>query len=100
MNDCFIINRAFRAWDHQFLYNMQTLTALLQNAGFAEIESYSYGESEIPALRHLKHHEQYPDTPGFRTSSSLRHAVIALQTQSATTQCVVLSATWRYIDLL
>lgn len=69
--DCFVANRAFRAWGHQFLYNAQTLTALLRNGGFAEITFHSYGESDLPELRGLERHPRDPDDP------SLPHVLIA-----------------------
>jgi predicted SAM-dependent methyltransferase len=63
LRDCFVLNRAFRGWGHQFLYNMTTLTALLQNAGFETVRALRYGESDVPALAGLERHEQYVDTP-------------------------------------
>jgi predicted SAM-dependent methyltransferase len=63
LRDCFVLNRAFRGWGHQFLYNLTTLTALLQNAGFANVRTLRYGESETAALTGLERHEQYIDTP-------------------------------------
>ncbi|HEX2831387.1 MAG TPA: hypothetical protein VHW00_00140 [Thermoanaerobaculia bacterium] len=68
--DCFVANRAFRAWGHQFLYNAQTLTALLRNSGFAEITFHQYGESDRPELRDLERHPRDPDDP------SLPHVLI------------------------
>jgi predicted SAM-dependent methyltransferase len=61
--DCFNLNKAFRGWGHQFLYNRQALEATLRDAGFATVEGCSYGESRHPELRHLEHHETYRDTP-------------------------------------
>jgi predicted SAM-dependent methyltransferase/SAM-dependent methyltransferase len=63
LRDCFVLNRAFRGWGHQFLYNLQTLTALLQNSGFANVQALRYGESDNPALAGIERHEQYPDVP-------------------------------------
>lgn len=63
LRDCFVLNRAFRGWGHQFLYNLTTLTALLQNAGFETVRPLRYGESDTPALAGLERHEQYIDTP-------------------------------------
>lgn len=63
LRDCFVLNRAFRGWGHQFLYNPATLTALLQNAGFATVRALRYGESDTPALTGIERHEQYPDSP-------------------------------------
>ncbi len=63
LRDCFVLNRAFRGWGHQFLYNLQTLTALLQNSGFANVRALRYGESDTAALAGIERHEQYPDVP-------------------------------------
>lgn len=64
VRDCFWMNKSFRAWGHQFLYNYATLRETLIEAGFGEVRAASYGESEHPALRGLEHHELYPDAPG------------------------------------
>ena len=63
VRDCFWLNKAFRGWGHQFLYNLPTLVECLYDAGFAAVESCQYGESRHEALRELEHHEKYPDTP-------------------------------------
>ena len=63
VRDCFWMNKAFRGWGHQFLYNLQTLTATIRQAGFARVDIVKYGESAHEALRGLERHEQYPDTP-------------------------------------
>ena len=60
--ECFAANRAFRGWGHQFLYNIQTLTALLHNAGFESVRAFAHGESDTPELRGLEHHETYADS--------------------------------------
>jgi predicted SAM-dependent methyltransferase len=70
LRDCFVLNRAFRGWGHQFLYNLTTLTALLQNSGFAMVRALRYGESDTAALAGLERHEQYPDDP------SLPHVLV------------------------
>ena len=62
---CFMINRAFRGWGHQFLYNFGTLAATLRDAGFEDVVRVSYGESARNALRGLERHEQNPDFEGF-----------------------------------
>lgn len=64
VRDCFWMNKAFRGWGHQFLYNGLTLRHTLLAAGFSEVESCAYGESRDPRLRSLEGHEQYPDHPG------------------------------------
>lgn len=63
VRDCFWMNKAFRGWGHQFLYNAQTLTECLHDAGFATIERCNYGESRHEALRGVEHHEKYLDSP-------------------------------------
>src|SRR6476659_621440 len=42
---CYEINRAFRGWGHQFLYNERTLRATLLDAGFTNVTRVEYGES-------------------------------------------------------
>jgi predicted SAM-dependent methyltransferase len=61
---CFLLNRAFRAWGHQFLYNFGTLAAALRDAGFAEVVRCEYGKSEFADLNGLERHEQDPDFDG------------------------------------
>jgi predicted SAM-dependent methyltransferase len=58
---CFRLNRAFRGWGHQFLYNERTLRATLADAGFANVEPREYGESPHAELRGLERHEKSPD---------------------------------------
>jgi SAM-dependent methyltransferase len=60
--DCFALNRGFYGWDHRFLYNLQTLTALVRDAGFRDVVSCTYGDSEHPELRSLERHERSADT--------------------------------------
>jgi predicted SAM-dependent methyltransferase len=60
---CFALNRAFRGWGHQFLYNEQTLRATLLDAGFADARRCEYGESEHKELRGLERHEKSTDYP-------------------------------------
>jgi predicted SAM-dependent methyltransferase len=61
---CFAINRAFRGWGHQFLYNETTLASLLRDAGFARVVRCEYGASEHEELRGLERHEWQPDFDG------------------------------------
>jgi predicted SAM-dependent methyltransferase len=58
---CFAMNRAFRGWGHQFLYNERTLRATLAEAGFSRFERVEYGESKHEELRGLERHEKSPD---------------------------------------
>jgi predicted SAM-dependent methyltransferase len=64
VRDCFWINKAFRGWGHRFLYNFETLTQTLREAGFARVEQASYSQSRYPELRNLERHELYVDAPG------------------------------------
>jgi len=61
---CFAINRAFRGWGHQFLYNFATLRDTLLEAGFRDVVRRAYGESDHEALRGLERHERNPDFEG------------------------------------
>lgn len=70
VHDCFILNRAFKGWGHQFLYNRQSLAATLRLAGFGVVEECRYGESRHDALRGIERHETYPDEP------SLPHVLV------------------------
>lgn len=63
VRDCFWMNRGFRGWGHQFLYNLAALSAVLKLAGFRDVEACRYGESSIPFLQGLERHERYLDTP-------------------------------------
>jgi len=58
---CFYLNRAFRGWGHQFLYNENTLKATLAEAGFSQFERVEYGESRHEELRGLERHEKSAD---------------------------------------
>jgi predicted SAM-dependent methyltransferase len=58
---CFALNRAFRGWGHQFLYNERTLRASLLEAGFANVVRCAYGMSTHPDLKSLERHEKSPD---------------------------------------
>jgi predicted SAM-dependent methyltransferase len=60
---CFQLNQAFRGWSHQFLYNAQTLTAVLRKAGFDRVEFTAYGCSAHQELNGLERHERSPDSP-------------------------------------
>lgn len=61
---CFLLNRAFRGWGHQFLYNIEVLRGLLLDAGFADVVVCAYGESAHPELRNLERHERSDDFEG------------------------------------
>jgi len=63
IGDALILNRAFYAWGHQFLYNAQTLEAALLHCGFSHLRTCRYGISQHPELCNLERHEQYGSTP-------------------------------------
>lgn len=71
VRECFVTNRAFRGWGHQFLYNFPTLASLMRNAGFRDVEQQTYGQSRRRDLVGLEHHTPYPDTP------ELPHVIVA-----------------------
>jgi len=52
----FVINNAFRAWGHCFLYDQETLHHALLSSGFREIRFCKPGASEDPLLRNLESH--------------------------------------------
>jgi hypothetical protein len=58
------INRAFRGWRHQFLWNREMLAEALAACGFAGIRWPRRGESELPLFRGLEVHDTYGDTEG------------------------------------
>jgi predicted SAM-dependent methyltransferase len=60
----FRLNRAFRAWGHQFLYNEAALTAILHDAGFANVVRRDYRASEHPELQDLERHGRSEDFEG------------------------------------
>ena len=64
VRDCFRLNKSFRGWGHQFLFNRATLHAMLRQAGFARIDDRAYGVSDHPELRGLERHERNEDLPG------------------------------------
>jgi predicted SAM-dependent methyltransferase len=63
VRDCFALNKSFRGWGHQFLFNRATLHAMLRQAGFATIEDCSYGASRHSELAGLERHERNEDLP-------------------------------------
>ncbi len=55
---CYVINQMFNAYGHQFIFDQETLSAMLTAAGFVEIERRLPGESGDPLLRGLETHGQ------------------------------------------
>jgi predicted SAM-dependent methyltransferase len=65
VNQTYAVNRAFHGWGHQFLWSKPLLTRALQDAGFAEITWFGYGESHDPDLQGLEQHGGYATEKGF-----------------------------------
>ena len=65
------LNRAFRGWRHQFLWNREMLEEVLTACGFEQVRWCRWGESELDVFRGLERHETYGDTTG------LPHVLIA-----------------------
>jgi predicted SAM-dependent methyltransferase len=61
--DCMNLNRAFHGWGHRFLYNRETLRAVLRATGFERASFFQYGDSDVPELAGLERHEVWDDTP-------------------------------------
>jgi predicted SAM-dependent methyltransferase len=55
----FVINCCMRFSGHRFLYDAQTLTALLADTGFVDVVAREPGESDDPALRAIDTHGQF-----------------------------------------
>jgi SAM-dependent methyltransferase len=53
---CHVINHMFYAHGHRFIYDFETLSARMAEAGFVAIVRYAPGESADPALRQLEAH--------------------------------------------
>ncbi len=54
--EVFLINNAFRAWGHQFLYDRETLRVTMTRSGFEDIEFYHPGVSNDENLRGIESH--------------------------------------------
>jgi SAM-dependent methyltransferase len=53
---CYVINHMFTDHKHQFIYDFETLSAILADAGFAELVRRTPGESDDPMLRAVESH--------------------------------------------
>jgi predicted SAM-dependent methyltransferase len=58
----FVINNAFHAWGHCFLYDRETLHHTLHTSGFRDIKFYKPGDSEDPVLQNLESHGKEIDS--------------------------------------
>lgn len=53
---CFVINNFFKSYGHQFIYDIRTLKALLQEVGFTNAIRCIPGESKNPHLSGIETH--------------------------------------------
>jgi SAM-dependent methyltransferase len=53
---CYVINHIFTDHGHRFIYDYETLSALLTDAGFREVVLRKPGESDDPLLRDIEAH--------------------------------------------
>jgi predicted SAM-dependent methyltransferase len=53
---CHVINHMFYAHGHRFIYDFETLSARLVEAGFEDVVRHEPGASDVPALRGLEAH--------------------------------------------
>jgi len=49
-----MLNESMRLWGHQFLYDVEELTALLREVGFSDVVSVGWRQSRHGALRDLE----------------------------------------------
>jgi len=54
--ECFVINNELRNWGHQFIYDRETLSAAMGQAGFVDIVRHASGESDDENLRGIELH--------------------------------------------
>jgi predicted SAM-dependent methyltransferase len=54
--EVFLINNAFRAWGHQFLYDRETIEMTMKKVGFKDIRYYQPGVSDDENLRGIESH--------------------------------------------
>jgi predicted SAM-dependent methyltransferase len=54
--EVFLINNAFRAWGHQFLYDQETLRITMTRIGFEDIRFFQPGVSDDENLRGIELH--------------------------------------------
>jgi hypothetical protein len=54
--EVFVINNAFRAWGHEFLYDRKLLALTMERVGFEDIRFYQPGVSDDEHLRQIESH--------------------------------------------
>ncbi len=55
-SECSVINNEFRNWGHQFIYDRETLSAAMEQAGFVDVVRHASGESDDENLRGIERH--------------------------------------------
>lgn len=80
---CHVINHMFKDHQHQFIYDFETLSALLTDAGFAEIRRSAPGESDDPELRGVEGHGRTIDDEQINSFETF--VVEAVRPSTATT---------------
>lgn len=65
-NMCTYLNEMFRNHGHQFLYDLETISILLTESGFRNIEEESHGVSRFPDLNGLEDDDFWLNMPGER----------------------------------
>jgi len=53
---CLVINNELRSWGHQFIYDRETLSAAMEQAGFVDVVRHASGESGDENLRGIELH--------------------------------------------
>jgi hypothetical protein len=54
--DVYVINNYFKAWGHQLIHNIPSLSKLITNVGFCQISSFNVSKSDDLNLSNLEHH--------------------------------------------
>jgi len=59
--DIFVINNFFTCdWGHRFIYDLESLTRLMERAGFANVRPFDLSSSDDEALRNLENEGRMP----------------------------------------
>ena len=54
--EVFLINNAFRAWGHEFLYDREVIEITMKKVGFKDVRYYHPGVSDDENLRDIESH--------------------------------------------
>lgn len=64
INNVLMLNKGFRGWGHQFLWNGSLLESALDATGFEEVRLCSYGSSALKLFDEIERHETSTDVGG------------------------------------